>query len=262
MLSRVISACALIVAWQAVAQEPIPAVYKAHELSFHYRSSSYSYPCHELQQRVATLLQAVGARDDIDVDVLDCAPSLGTQDRSIDPVLERDRRDPWDRAGDNRFPEFGRPDSGRGQAARIRVRLMFPVAVTPEVLAEIERDKSRRELVSRVTRNPAAAFNDPIVFAARRQEVTLSRQSIRLKPEDCNLLDQLNTQVFRKLQVRATSRRLDCNPRMFSHIPPQLTVETLLPTGALMPMPAPENKSVPAGSSDNPAPEEDQPRVP
>lgn len=248
-----------MVAWQALAQEPIPAVYKAHELSFHYRSSSYSYPCHELQQRVATLLQAVGARDDIDVDVLDCDPSPGTEGRS---VSERDRRDPWDRARDNRFPEFGGPDTGRGQAARIRVRLMFPVAVTPEVLAEIERDKSRRELVSRVTRNPAAAFNDPIVFAARRQEVTLSRQSIRVKPEDCNLLDQLNAQVFRKLQVRATSRRLDCNPRMFSHIPPQLTVETLLPTGALLPMPAPENKNVPAGSSDNPAPQENQPRVP
>ena len=42
---------------------------------------------------------------------------------------------------------------------------MMPAQVTPELLKEIEKDKSRRELVSRVTGNPAAAFNDPAARA-------------------------------------------------------------------------------------------------
>ena len=249
---RRLALCALLVACQAVAQEPVPAVYKAHDVSFYYRSASDFYACHELQQRVAIILQAIGARDDIDVDVRDCQAFLGDRDMNMDreSVFGGSRMDPWER-GDSRFPTFGRQDAEREQSARIRIRLMYPVEVTPQVLAEIEKDKSRRELVSRVTRNPAAAFNDPIVFAAQRQEVTLSRQLIRLKAEDCSLLDQMSTQVFRKLKVRVVRRRFDCRPSMASHIPPQMTVEALLPTGALMPMPAPESTSSAATSDDS-----------
>lgn len=235
--------------------KPITAVYKAQEVSFQYSSSRQVYACHELENRVANILLAVGARDDINVSARNCDGALIPEDPSMDPMSERDRMgtrtDTWDRGRPYTGSTFN-SGSNRGQTAQVRVRLMMPVEVTPEIFAELERDKSRRELVSRVTRNPAAA-NDPIVFAARRQEVTLSNRTIRLQPEDCSLLEQMHVNVFRKLGVRVLRKNFSCGPReSSSRIAPQLTVETLMPTGALLPMPDPEKmkKSGSAASDD------------
>src|SRR5690606_10028659 len=117
----------------------------------------------------------------------------------------------------------------REQSAQVRIKLMMPVEMTPQILKEIEKDKSRRDLVSRVTGNPAASMNDPIVFAARREEVTLSQRTLKgLQAEDCELLQQLTMQVIRKLDVKVKHQSFSCGPRSSSRIPPQLTVETLL----------------------------------
>jgi hypothetical protein len=161
----------------------------------------------------------------------------------------RDRSDPWGRNGTS--GSFGRPGSDRQQTIQVRVRLMMPVELTPKIQAEIDKDRSRRELVSRVTRNPAASMNDPVVFAAQRQEVTLSQRTIKLKAEDCELLQQMTTQVIRRLGVRVKDQNFTCGPRSSSRIPPQLTVEALMPTGALMPMPDPEKNKAPATSSES-----------
>jgi hypothetical protein len=251
-----ISASSLMFGCAAIAQEPITAVYKAQEVTFHYRSSSQFYPCHELQPRIANILLAIGARDDIDVDVRNCDGYLFPEDPSLDPMHGRDSTNTWDR----RSPSagFGHRGNDREQSAYVRVRLMMPVEVTPQVLEEIDKDKSRRELVSRVTGNPAAALNEPIVFAARREEVTLSHRTIRLQPKDCGLLEQMTSQVFRKLGVRVIRKSFSCGPRESSRIPPQLTVEALVPTGALLPMPAPERKAG-AGAAGDSVPETTEP---
>lgn len=261
-----ISASSLMFGGEALAQEqgqqpqeqdskPITAVFKAQDVSFQYRSSRQFYSCHELQNRVANILLAVGARDDIKVSARNCDGSLIPEDPSMDPMPGRDTMDTrMDTDNWNR----GRPYVGstlnsndaRGQTAQVRVQLMMPVEMTPEIFAEIEKDKSRRELVSRVTRNPAAA-NDPIVFAARRQEVTLSSRTIRLRPEDCGLLEQMHVNVFRKLGVRVVRKNFSCGPRESSQIAPQLTVEALMPTGALLPMPDPEKMKKGSAASDD-----------
>jgi hypothetical protein len=228
----------------AFADEPVAAVFKAREVGFFYRTNNGSHPCYALEGRVATILRAVGARDDIKVDVNGCDNFSTAQESTFDR-WGRERGgdrfdDPMDRfRNDDRRRE-------REQSAHIRVSLMTPVVVTPKVLAEIDKDKSRRELVSRVTGNPAAGMNDPIVFAAQRQEVTLSRRTIRLEPADCELLEQMTTSVFRELDVRVVRRSLNCDSRQSSNIPPQLTVEALLPTGALMPMPEAGREPKPA----------------
>ena len=246
---KVIAVSLLAFGGEATAQEPITAVYKAHELSFQYRSARQFYPCHELQRRVANILLAIGARDDIDVNVSNCDAYLLQEDTTIDPVFDRDSMDPWGRRSPS--ARFGRRGADRTQSAHVRIRLMMPVEVTPQVLEEIEKDKSRRDLVSRVTGNPAAALNDPIVFAARREEVTLSQRTIRLQPEDCDLLEQMTSNVLRRLDMRVIRQSFSCGGRSEpSRIPPQLVVETLVPTGALLPMPAPEKKAAPAPSDD------------
>lgn len=262
-----IAASFLAGAAETAGQAPtITAVHKAQELSFNYRSYGYFYSCHDLQQRVAAMLIAVGARDDIRVDARNCDALMVSGDTSmdIDPTLGRggndpfgrDRSDPFGRNQNDPFGRSGgfrRSGTEREQSAQVRIKLMMPVEVTPQILAEIEKDKSRRDLVSRVTGNPAAAMNDPVVFAARREEVTLSQSTMRLKAEDCALLQQLTMQVIRRLDVKVKNQSFNCGPRSSSRIPPQLTVETLLPTGALLPMPNPEKKEA-AGTSD-PEPE-------
>lgn len=236
---------------EALAQEPITAVYKAQEISFQYRSSRRFLPCHELQQRVAVILVAVGARDDIDVQARNCEGFMIEDDMNVDPATGRERMDPWegDRDRWGTSSGFGRSRNNREHYASVRVRLMMPVQVTPEILKELDKDKSRRELVSRVTGNPATAFNDPVVFEAKRQEVTLSQRTIRLRAEDCELLEQMTTSVFRKLDVKVVRRNTSCGSRdSTSRIPPQIVAEALLPTGALLPMPDPEKARDPAKS--------------
>jgi hypothetical protein len=240
---KLIAVSSLVLGGTSLAEEqPITAVYKAKEVSFQYRISNRNYPCHELENRVANILRAVGARDDIDVQVRNCDAFMLGDESSMDPMAGRDNdpfseRDRWGASGG-----FRRPGDNRDPTVSVRVRLMMPVEVTPKVLEEIEKDKSRRELVSRVTGNPAAAFNDPVVFAAQRQEVTLSQRSIRLRAEDCELLEQMSNSVFRRLDVKVVRRSFSCGPRSESRIPPQMVAEALLPTGALLPMPDPEKE--------------------
>lgn len=259
--SLLISGGALMFGGEAMAQqEPITAVYKAQEVSFQYRSSRQPFACHELQNRVANILLSVGARDDIDVNVRNCDVYVTSDDPfKDDPVFGRDSSDPRDRW--NTSSGFGDRENDRGQSAHIRIRLMMPVELTPQVLAEIEKDKSRRELISRVNRNPAAAMNEPIVFAAQRQEVTLSNnRQLRLRPEDCELLEQMAFNVFRKLDVKVVRKSFSCGPRESWKTPPQLTVEALLPTGQLLPMPDPEKKKTAPGAAEEPKAESTEPK--
>ena len=132
---------------------------------------------------------------------------------------------------------------------------MLPVQVDSKVLAEMERDKSRRELISRVTGNPAAGMNEPIVFPAHRQNVTLSRNTIDLEPEECELLEQMSRSVFRKLDMRVVGGGPRCDRNQISRIAPQVTVEALMPifpTGPTLAPEAPESDpeaSAPAESA-------------
>ncbi|MCE3286380.1 MAG: hypothetical protein K0R70_2636 [Steroidobacteraceae bacterium] len=219
---------------QAAAQEPVPAVWAERKLSFSYSSPTTIYSCRSMAGRVSSILRAVGARDDIQVRVSGCSDSLMT---TQDPRLDtRVTTNPWQSAS-NRYREPGTTE--RRQVAQVYVRMMLPTEVTPEVLAELERDKTRRELVSRVTGNPAAKFNDPVLFKAERQLVTLSRDTIGIEPEECDLLDEMSVGVLREVGVRVVSTDFVCSAN--SLIPPEAVVEALLPTpyptGSVQPAP-------------------------
>jgi len=255
-------------------QETIPAVFKARQIDFMLRSPNFNYPCYQIENRVANILRAVGARDDIKVSANGCdnvGVSMGDDSGFGVDFGRGDRSDPF---GDDRSDPYGRYDRNndafrtrnrrREQMVHVRVEMMMPVKVTPELLEELDRDKSRRELISRVTGNPAAAMNDAIVFPAKRQEVVLSRRTIRLEPKDCELLDEMSNRVFRKLDVRVVGRSFNCDRGETSHIPPQLTAEALLPLMMTQPPPAvsqpdpqpapEETMATPPQTSETPAP--------
>jgi hypothetical protein len=222
-----IATACLAVSFDTAAQDPIAAVFKTREVDFYYRSNTAPYACHELRNVVSNILRATGARDDIEVKVSDCEFVMPHgMDMGMDTGrIDQDRWDPM-RSSSNGFRNR---NTEREQSAHVQIRLMTPVQVTPEVLAEINKDKSRRDLISRVTGNPAAKNNDPIVFPASRQPVTLSRSTVRLEPEDCELLEQMSRSVFRELDIRVVHGNFICDSRQTSRITPQLTVEALLP---------------------------------
>jgi len=223
---------------QGSVEEPTPAVWKERKLSFHYSSSIAVYACKALEGRVADLLRAVGARDDIKVYANNCDQTLTPASPGVIGPSGRTTARPMSAP----YPE-GRLDTAGRQSVFLLVTLMMPTEVTPDVLAELQKDKQRRELVARVSGNPAAKFNDPVIFAAERQEVTLSQKTVGLEPEECELVDQLSTTVFRELGVNVVRKRTNCDRTRPSMAPPELVVESLMPA---QPKPDDESDQEPA----------------
>ncbi len=225
----------------------VPAVLKTREVDFIYRSTTTPLACDQLRNRVANVLRAVGARDDVQVTAHDCDTFIAPDPRArpsqsgpkaggtFEPYSGGDLTDPMkDRTTERmRMTRSDRFDRYRSQTTPVHIQVMMPVVATPEVVEEAERDKSRRALISRVTGNQAAAFDDPIFFPAERRTVALSHDTLELEPIDCELLEQMTRTVFRELDLKVTSQSLSCDAR--SHMKPRLTVEALLPVGYLMP---------------------------
>jgi hypothetical protein len=231
-----------------------PAVLKAKEVDFIYRSTHSQLACDELRNRVATILREVGARDDVQVSARECDTFITPDERgtrrsqprvsgTIQPGGGGDLTgnddpfgsSPMDRRMERRdvLTHGDRYDRYRTQTTPVHIQLMMPVVITPEILEEVERDKSRRALISRVQGNKNAIADDPLYFPAARREVTLSHDTIELEPMDCELLEQMRRTVFRELDVKVTSGSLSCDAS--SSIKPRLTVESLLPVGYEMP---------------------------
>jgi hypothetical protein len=210
----------------ATAAEQVAAVLKTHEVQFIYRSIVNVLACDELRTHIAAILRALGARDDVRVRINDCQIV----------VIRDDIETSWDRANRDYPTDIFRDRTfDQRQTSHVRVQVMVPIEATPQVLAEIEKDKSRRDLISRVTGDPAPALNDAIVFPAERKQVTLPHGAIRLRPEHCELLEQMIPSVFRELGIRVVRKQFSCDRYGRSRMSPRLTVEVLWPVGAPVP---------------------------
>lgn len=235
---------------QVAAPEQKAAVLKLHEASFFYRSRVAHLSCSDLESRVSSILRVLGARDDVKVDATGCEAVVMPQDDTgmtaadpwqTSPDRWRSSSDRWQGASDRLLSR----DIRREQSSHVRVRAMMPIEVTPEVLEEIRKDKSRRELVSRLTGNPAAARNDPILFPAQRRPVALSHSTLRLEPEECELLEQMSKSILRDFGMRVI-RSSGCDREQISHTPPHAIVETLMPVFS---------EPLPAAATDQEAPD-------
>lgn len=231
---------------RAAAEEPVTAVWKARQLHFSYRGYEAVYPCSVLQQRIALVLGAVGARPDLEVIVNDCSgpfasatvpfgngpswPPGSTEPGSGDsPALAPGSDTGWTRTAAS-GPRYSRRSEPR-QVAHVSIRLSMPVETTPEVIAELETDRKRRELITQVTGNPLPLFDDPIPFPAWRQVVPLSRETAGVDAADCELLEQMATSLFRELGVRVVRRGYTCDRSWASRVAPTLDVDALVPVG-------------------------------
>jgi hypothetical protein len=224
------AAGSLIAGSAATAAEQVAAVLKTHEVRFVYHSLVNVLACDELRNQIRMILHALGAREDVQVRVNDCQFV----------VIPDDTAPPWDRSNRDHPAAIFRDrdrnfDRDQRQTSNVRVQVMFPIEATPQVLVEIEKDKSRRDLISRVTGDPTPALNDPIVFPAERTQLTLPRGTIRLRPEHCELLEQMIPTVFRELGIKVVRRQFACDRYGRSRLAPKLTVEVLWPVGAPLP---------------------------
>jgi hypothetical protein len=215
----------LVTCAHGAAQEPTAAIWKARDHTFPYKSSTAIFSCTGLAGRVASIMRALGARDDIKVRVDDCFESSIPQNARIDDPMNKTSSHTKIMA--DRY--LNRPNDTH-QFVHVRVQMMLPTEVTPEVLAELKKDKTRRELISRVTGNPAIQFNDPIMFSAQWQPVTLSRKTVGLAPEECELLDQMSATIFRDIGLQVVRASKSCTPG--SRLAPELVVESLVATPA------------------------------
>ena len=263
-------ACDAMGEQQAAQQEPVTAVLKMRESDFVYRSSLNYMNCDELRNGVAVILRALGARDDVQVRLSNCSMNGGPDlmvggsggGNSGMPQSQPGStwNNSWDRSTRQQSPMDRMRNEAQMQSTPVHIYAMMPVPADSKVMKEIEHDKSRRELISKVTGNMNVALNDPILFAAKRQQVTLSHETIKLEPQHCELLDQMIMHVFRDYDLKTVRKSLSCDSHQRSNIPPQAVVEALLPVGYIMP--GSDKQKKPEKKDPEPPPPEQQEQTP
>jgi hypothetical protein len=176
-----------------VRPKTVNAVWAEREFSFTYMGIGTYYSCDGLRNKLEYLLEEVGAREEPKVTV-SCFDTGAIE-----------------------------------QLPMARIRVAVPVEATPERLAELANDQSRRELVGRVQGTGAAVDAATAQFPAERRVVEFEgRRGKRIEDSDCELLDQFLQQVLKPLGVRELpGSSLQCTPKQAQFGAVRLKLESL-----------------------------------
>jgi len=185
---------------------PVQAIWKEQEITFFYQSFTTLYSCDGLEDKLAKILAALGARGDAKVTSFGC-------------------------------------ESGPVRSPRVVVTLFSPVEATREALAEQAKTRGKRDLVARVKADSAGADEMSQQFAAQWRDVSLSRGALGLEPGDCELIEQLQKKLLPKLAVRIVKDEVSCTPYRLTPGQPRLEVQALIeaPKPDQSPQAAPAN---------------------
>ena len=176
---------------QVVATTVVAAVWKPQEISFYFHSFNTFYPCPSLNDKVRRLLLQLGADRGIRVRSTGC---------NIGYAMAR--------------------------SPLVKIRLSVPAEATPEVLAELEKTRTTRELIARVRGGEAMGLASQ--FPAYWRRVALDRGVRNLDSGDCELIDAIKRQVLPQLAVRIVRDNMRCGPYQYSSRPVPLEVEALV----------------------------------
>jgi len=170
----------------------VQALWKEQEISFYYQSFTTFYSCDSLADKVKRLLIELGA----------------------DPQLKA---------------RSGGCEGGNtiARMPTVRIKLSSPVEVTTEVLSDLERNRSKRELTARVRGERPKGTEAADQFPAYWKRISLSKGSLDLQPGDCELIDQLKRKVLPKLAVRVVKDDIHCSPNQLTLGQPRLEIEAL-----------------------------------
>jgi len=194
----------LLAAQEAVATadaaQTVNAVWVQRELTFTYMPRTSYYSCDGLRDKVSWLLKQLGARPDFKVVSRGCIKAQGAEV----------------------FPG-------------VKIVAAFPAEATPELLASLASEASKRELEARVGGKQAPVAEATAQFPARVKRVDLrssASSSNMLQDGDCELFEQLRDQVFGPLGVKVVADQMHCVPRQISLGAVRLSVEVLEPVPA------------------------------
>jgi hypothetical protein len=147
------------------AAEPVTAIWRQHRIAFEYHGSSVRYSCSGLQKKVGSILKAMGAHDDVAVEV-NCASDALTS------------------------------------SASMRVTLKIPVVASEANVRAVTTYTAQQELVARLHGVPLPTATDLHRFDAVWRSVSLTRnRKLRLSSGDCDLLTGVHTQLLPKLGI-------------------------------------------------------------
>jgi hypothetical protein len=173
----------------------VDAVWMEREILVTYMAFTSFYSCRGLRDKVAWVLEELGARPGFKVTTRGCVEVTGPE---VMPA--------------------------------VRIVAALPVAATPEVLAELASGAAKRELAARATGTalPETGGTDRFRAMPRRVEFT-SRPGGPLEDGDCELIEQLRDQVMVPLGAKIIENGVRCVPRQVRPGAVRLTVEVLQP---------------------------------
>lgn len=181
------------VATEAEASGPMPAIWQLKRIEFNYRSANIYYSCEGLRHKIGSILMAVGAREDVVVDVR-CRPGGLTND------------------------------------AITLITLAAPIEATVENVTAATTYTPQMQLVARLKNVRLPTATDLERFPAEWRKVQLNRtMRLNLGAGDCELLQGLVQQVFPHLSVRVAKQRLNCSIGNPGRARPVLHVAALMP---------------------------------
>ena len=187
-------------ATSADATPTVNAVWVQRELTFTYMPLTSYYSCDGLRDKVNWLLKELGARPGFKVVSRGCIEAQG-------PEV---------------FPG-------------VKIVAAFPAEATPELLASLASEASRRELKAKVAGKSPPVAEGTAQFPARVKRVDLrsgASSADVLQDGDCELIEQLRDRAFGPLGIKVVADQMHCVPRQISIGAVRLSVEVLEPVPA------------------------------
>jgi hypothetical protein len=178
------------VAWSNAGS--VEAIWLRQVVNFEYRADDTTYSCTILWQKVAGMLQYVGARNAAPFNGVKCNDFAGT--------------------------------------VRLQIALESPVEATPENLLAVTDYRTEDMLVARLQGGQLPAADEVTRFPAAWTTLSLRESRMQLTAADCELVHQLRRQVLPKLSVQIVQEPGRCAPLARGR-PPALKVRALLTAG-------------------------------
>ena len=169
----------------------VAAVWKVQQITFEYRGFTTIYSCRSLHGKLKVILMQVGAREGMVLSNYYCDEMSGT--------------------------------------ARFRIKLEAPVIATAENVQARATHSATDELLAHVNGEQLETVDDVQKFPAVWRTVSFARdRRMQLLPSDCELVNQVRSQILPRLSVRILKDNVFCSPYSGNISAPRLTVAALV----------------------------------
>jgi hypothetical protein len=169
----------------------VVAIWHGQQVKFEYSSATTFYSCEDLGRRVLAILKALGAHESTTL----------------------------------RATCKGGEFSGR---AIIELALVSAVEATPSNVERETTFDATERLIARVQGQELPTPNDIVRFPAQWQQIVLTKDPVlRIRYQDCELLQGMKEQLFPKLAIRLVPKTFRCDSAP-SHVRPRIVVEALV----------------------------------